>query len=231
MKKKKYGWPKRCLSLMCVLVLISMIILQSVPATYASAETDAFTSEPEEVEAPPDGGIQGGNQLVNDAFTDGNSGNSQEISQEQTVEEPSDTSLDQNPEEPSDSSSQQENEDIWKNSIVAVELTGDYAKDLTAIARTQLGVQENKDNFITTEDGQVHCYSRYGQWSGDAYEEWSAAFVNFCVYYANIPQQYLPKNEKVSQLAETLNSMYGLAKDDYSPKEGDLIFFSDQSAY
>ena len=271
MKKKKYGWPRRCLSLMCVLVLISMIILQSVPVTYASAETDAFTSEPEEVEVPPDEGIQGGNQLVNDAFTDGNSESSQEVSQEQTVEEPSDTSPDQNPEEPSDSNSQQdsvsepdqetdtgisdgqqndiptdenensndldseqpvpesnpqeENEDIWKNSIAAAQLTGDYARDLTAIARTQLGVQENKDNFITTEDGEVHCYSRYGQWAGDAYEEWSAAFVNFCVYYANIPQQYLPKSEKVSQWAEILNSMYGLVKDDYSPKESDLIFF------
>ena len=82
MKKKKYGWPKRCLSLMCVLVLISMIILQSVPVTYASAETDVFTSEPEEVEASPDEGIQGGNQLVNDAFSDGNSENSQEVSKE-----------------------------------------------------------------------------------------------------------------------------------------------------
>ena len=270
MKKKKYGWPKRCLSLMCVLVLISMIILQSVPVTYASAEMDVFTSEPEDVEVPPDEGIQGGNQLVNDAFTDGNSENSQE----QTVEEPSDTPPDQKPKEPSDSSSQQdsvseseqetdteisdgqrsditagenltdenkdtldneqpdsesnpqqENEDIWKNSVVAVELTGDYAKDLTTIARTQLGVQENKDNFITTEDGEVHCYSRYGQWAGDAYEEWSAAFVNFCAHYANIPQQYLPKSEKVSQLAETLNSRYGLARDAYNPKEGDLIFF------
>lgn len=57
MKKKKYGWPRRCLSLICVMVLISMIVLQSVPVTYVSGsddsewlnmEPDPFTSEPEE---------------------------------------------------------------------------------------------------------------------------------------------------------------------------------------
>lgn len=62
MKKKKYGWPRRCLSLVCVMVLISMIVLQSVSVTYVSGsddsewlnteplntEQDAFTSEPED---------------------------------------------------------------------------------------------------------------------------------------------------------------------------------------
>ena len=56
MKKKEYGWPRRCLSLICVMVLISMIVLQSVPVTYVSGsddsewlnmEPDPFTSEPE----------------------------------------------------------------------------------------------------------------------------------------------------------------------------------------
>lgn len=56
MKKKKYGWPRRCLSLICVMVLISMIVLQSVPVIYVSGsddsewlnmEPDPFTSEPE----------------------------------------------------------------------------------------------------------------------------------------------------------------------------------------
>jgi hypothetical protein len=56
MKNKKYGWPRRCLSLICVMVLISMIVLQSVPVTYVSGsddsewlnmEPDPFTSEPE----------------------------------------------------------------------------------------------------------------------------------------------------------------------------------------
>ena len=86
MKKKKYGWLRRCFSLMCVLVLISMIVLQSVPVTYASSEPDAFTLEPEDnsqtistAEIPTDGDTQPGNQLVDDIFSEGNSDTSPEI--------------------------------------------------------------------------------------------------------------------------------------------------------
>ena len=291
MKKKKYGWLRRCFSLMCVLVLISMIVLQSVPVTYASSEPDAFTSEPEDnsqtistAEIPTGDDTQPGNQLVDDIFSEENSETSPEIptddnsemlsnspvegNQDETSENISGTqegeisdvfqnpssepeqetssgitddqqdeltsgenTTKENPDsEQSDSESninpQQENEDIWKDSIATAALTGDYAKDITAIARTQLGVQENKDNFITAEDGTIHCYSRYGQWAGDAYEEWSAAFVNFCVHYANIPQQYLPKSEKVSQWIQQLEAMsLHIEKEGYTPKEGDLVFF------
>lgn len=55
-EKEKIWLPRRCLSLICVMVLISMIVLQSVPVTYVSGsddsewlnmEPDPFTSEPE----------------------------------------------------------------------------------------------------------------------------------------------------------------------------------------
>ena len=263
MKKKKYGWLRRCFSLMCVLVLISMIVLQSVPVTYASSEPDAFTSEPEDnsqtistAEIPTDDNSEmlsnspvEGNQdetsdnisgtqegEISDVFQNPSSEPEQETSSEITDDQQDEltsgeNTTKENPDsEQSDSESninpQQENEDIWKDSIATVALTGDYAKDITAIARTQLGVQENKDNFITAEDGTIHCYSRYGQWAGDAYEEWSAAFVNFCVHYANIPQQYLPKSEKVSQWIQQLEAMsLHIEKEGYTPKEGDLVFF------
>lgn len=220
MKKKKYGWPKRCLSLMCVLVLISMIILQSVPVTYASSDPDAFTSEPEEnlqtisiSEIPADDNTQTGNQLADGIFSEGNS----DILQENPGEDNSGILPD---------SPVEGNQDGTPESIAATVLTGDYAKDITAIARTQLGVRENKDNFIEAEDGTAHCYSRYGQWAGDAYEEWSAAFVNFCAYYANIPQQYLTKSEKAAQWIQQMDAMsLHISKEEYMPKEGDIVFF------
>lgn len=307
MKKKKYDWPKRCLSLICVLVLISMIILQSVPVTYASdndkvlqsLEQSAATSEPEEnsqmistTETLPDEGIPTGTQLVNDIFQEGNTesssgihadgnyenqinnisgeensdiasdntsgngeqgdyDNSSDVSSQPEQETDSNFNADQNngltddqdvvneiqsgentenpegeqPDTGSKANPQQENEDIWRNSVAGAVLSNDYAKDLVAIARTQLGVQENRDNFITTAEGVNHYYSRYGQWAGDAYEEWSAAFINFCIHYANIPQQYLPKSETPAQWSNILANMYGLVKENYNPKEGDLVFF------
>lgn len=289
MKKKKYDWPKRCLSLICVLVLVSMIILQSVPVTYASEndeilqslEQSANASEPEEnsqmistTETLPDEGTQTGTQLVNDIFQEGNTESSSGLQTDGNYEEPSNNisgaetsdntsgngeqgtdsnfNIDQNngvtddqdianeiqsgenpedsegaqPDTESHANPEQENEDIWRNSIASAVLSNDYAKDLTALARTQLGVQENRDNFITTAEGVNHYYSRYGQWAGDSYEEWSAAFVNFCIHYANIPQQYLPKSENVSQWIQQLEAMsLHISKEGYTPKEGDLVFF------
>ncbi len=275
MKKKKYDWQKRCLSLICVLVLISMIILQSVPVTYASdnnvalqgTDADVFTSEPEEdsqmistTETQPDeepsNNIPGEN--ISDITSDNESGNGEQGNSDNSVDVPSqpeqgtDSNFNtdqnsgltdaqdianeiqsgENPEAPegeqpnteSHANPVQENEDIWRNSIASAVLSNDYAKDLVAIARTQLGVQENRDNFITTAEGVNHYYSRYGQWAGDAYEEWSVAFINFCIHYANIPQQYLPKSETPAQWTNILANMYGLVKEDYSPKEGDLVF-------
>ena len=55
-EKEKIWLARRCLSLICVMVLISMIVLQSVPVTYVSGsddsewlnmEPDPFTSKPE----------------------------------------------------------------------------------------------------------------------------------------------------------------------------------------
>ena len=106
-------------------------------------------------------------------------------------------------------------------------LTGDYAEDLIAVAGTQIGVAENRDNFRTDENGATQYYSRYGQWYGDTYGEWSAMFVSFCISKAGIPQQYLPREKDNSRWAETLRGMdlYREAGS-YSPQAGDLIFFT-----
>lgn len=268
------------------MVLISMIVLQSVPVTYVSGsddsewlntEPDTFTSEPEgnsqmtetsemepeqeiqtdseqqsepetdfeqqpesfsdgitsqgesdgETEIPSGNGEQqktdvsetpSGESETDNTITDGEK--NETVSGENADSEQSETSASDtaNPEE--------ENEDIWKNSIASAELTGDFSKDIVAIARTQLGVQENKDNYMTTPEGVTAYYSRYGQWAGNAYEEWATAFVSFCANYAGISQQYLPKGEKTADWVQQLETMsLHISKEGYIPKEGDLVFF------
>ena len=119
-----------------------------------------------------------------------------------------------------------ENADIWKQSVQSVTLTGDYAKDIAAIAKTQLGTKENKKNFIINKEGTAQYYSRYGQWYGDTYEEWSAMFGSFCAAYAQIPEKYLPREKDNSKWAEKLGDRY-VSKDGYTPQAGDLVFFGE----
>lgn len=66
------------------------------------------------------------------------------------------------------------------------ELTGDRAADLVAVAQSQLGYTESSRNYIITADGLAKGYTRYGDWYGDPYGDWSSMFAAFCVRYAYI---------------------------------------------
>lgn len=121
-----------------------------------------------------------------------------------------------------------ENGDIWKESVQSVTLTGEYGKDIAAIAKTQIGTKENKKNFIINKEGKKEYYSRYGQWYGDTYEEWSAMFVSFCAEYAGIPASYLPREKEISKWIQKLGNLYE-SKDGHTPEIGDLVFFSENT--
>lgn len=121
-----------------------------------------------------------------------------------------------------------ENGDIWRQSVQSVTLTGEYGKDIAAIAKTQIGTKENKKNFIINKEGKKEYYSRYGQWYGDTYEEWSAMFVSFCAEYAGIPASYLPREKEISKWIQKLGNLYE-SKDGHTPEIGDLVFFSENT--
>ena len=72
---------------------------------------------------------------------------------------------------------------LWERSVSGVELTGIWADDIVSIAQTQLGYEESIQNYIVTEDGEMKGITRYGQWYGDAYGDWCAMFVSFCMNY------------------------------------------------
>ena len=108
-----------------------------------------------------------------------------------------------------------------------VRMTGRYAEDLLAIARTQLGYTESADNFIVTEEGARQGYTRYGQWQGDAYEPWDAAFAAFCLYYAGVRD--VPADTKAEKWADELKrrGMYRDLTAENRPEEGDFLFTRD----
>lgn len=111
----------------------------------------------------------------------------------------------------------------WEASFGTLELSGDWSADLVALAKTQLGYGESRENYILAEDGSVLGYTRYGQWYGEPYAPWDGMFVSFCLHYAGV-EGIGPEQDCVLWL-ETLNGqeLYR-ERTQYQPVSGDLIF-------
>ena len=96
----------------------------------------------------------------------------------------------------SDSTADLETSEIWEASLPV--LTGEWADDMVLIARSQLGCGESERNFIVADDGKTkNGITRYGQWYGNPYGDWSGMFAMFCMSYANIPQDAIPRSPGV----------------------------------
>lgn len=121
-----------------------------------------------------------------------------------------------------------ETAEIWERTI-PTELSGIWADDVLAVAKSQLGYRESTDNYIVEEDGTtMKGYTRYGAWYGDSYGDWCAMFVSFCLNYAEVPRNEMPLDCNCQNWIQTLSDrgMYFDASSDYQPEPGDLIFFS-----
>ena len=114
---------------------------------------------------------------------------------------------------------------LWERSVSGVELTGIWADDIVSIAQTQLGYEESIQNYIVTEDGEVKGITRYGQWYGDPYGDWSGMFASFCLNYAQIPASAVPRGEYCQDWISALSEC-GLyrAAGSCSPLRGDIVF-------
>ncbi len=114
----------------------------------------------------------------------------------------------------------------WEAAFAELSLTGNWPADTLRIAQTQLDYQESQRNVILV-DGGLKGYTRYGQWYGDAYGDWCAMFVSFCLHYAQAEDFPLESGcgRWITALKE--QELY-LTPDTYTPKPGDVIFFDFQ---
>ena len=127
----------------------------------------------------------------------------------------------------SDPEADVESETVWENSVSGVALTGVWAEDVIAIAESQLGYTESERNYTVTGDGARKGYTRYGDWYGDPYGDWSAMFVSFCLYYAGISRQSVPYASDCADWVGTLaGETWGLYRsmEGNSPQKGDIVF-------
>ena len=136
----------------------------------------------------------------------------------------------------SNESADVETESDWKATIPT--LSGNWAEDLVAVAQSQLGYEESTANFKLADDGKTRKgYTRYGEWYGNKYGDWSAMFASFCLNYAGIPSKTVPVNSgstawitelKQKDLYKTANST-DADGGNYNPTAGDLVFLDTDS--
>ena len=114
-----------------------------------------------------------------------------------------------------------ETKDVWEASVAGVQLTGDLHEDLVHVAETQLGYAESTVNY-TVENGENRGYTRYGEWYGEPYAEWSGMFASFCMHYAKTE---LPEAKDSTELKNAFAAM-GLyvSAGNYEPVKGDVVF-------
>lgn len=121
-----------------------------------------------------------------------------------------------------------ETEAMWTAAFADIPLTGEWDKDLLAIAQSQLGYQESTRNYEVAEDGETtKGYTRYGAWCDQPYGDWGTMFVSFCLHYAGAPE--MPNNADCSVWVSALRAkeLFYLSSERV-PKAGDLIFFDQE---
>lgn len=121
-----------------------------------------------------------------------------------------------------------ENEAAWVSSFASVSLTGNWAEDVIAIAKTQIGYTESTQNYEVQEDGStIKGYTRYGDWYGIEYGDWCAMFCAFCQHYAGVKSAQMPISAGCESWVRSLKEkdLYHEVNSGYEPIPGDLIFF------
>ncbi len=118
---------------------------------------------------------------------------------------------------------------IYYKRLCNVKLTGNYAKDIVAVAMSQNGYREGTgSNDVGGEsvDGGGN-YTEYCNWYGKRVS-WCAVFISWCARQAKIPESVIKTN---SDAAGT-KCNYGEKKyffNQYIPREGDIIYVDSQN--
>ena len=113
---------------------------------------------------------------------------------------------------------------IWEENLP--QLTGQWAEDVVRVAQSQLGNKESEKNYIVAADGQTrNGITRYGQWYGNPYGDWSSMFALFCLNYAQISQQALPHSPGVDNMMHMAEDALIVRQPDSNMvKAGNLLF-------
>lgn len=125
----------------------------------------------------------------------------------------------------SDPSADVETAEIWEATLPD-DLGKYWSENIARIALSQIGTTESEKNYILGDDGETkQGITRYGQWYGNPHGDWSAMFVAFCLYYADVPQDAIawsPGVYNMMQLCDDKDIL--LQPDDSIGMNGNILF-------
>ena len=112
---------------------------------------------------------------------------------------------------------------VYYSRLKTLELTGDYATDLLAVAFSQEGYHEG-DSYqemdgYSSGDGN---YTEYGRCLGVNAQPWCASFISWCARRAEIPGSVIANGSNAC--ATSLGVEFRRASE-YTPKAGDIVIF------
>lgn len=116
-----------------------------------------------------------------------------------------------------------ETKDDWEKTLVNMVKGPTPRENLVLVARSQLGYKESTLNFQVDAGGTRRGITRYGQWYGNPYGDWSAMFTSFCLNYAgayNAPFNAGPEAMRLEWESAKLYKSASAA----TPEAGNLLF-------
>ena len=123
----------------------------------------------------------------------------------------------------SDTSADLETSDNWEDSMMDLEPSVIPAENVVLVAESQLNMAESLRNFEVDEAGIRRGITRYGQWYGNPYGDWSAMFACFCLEYAGIEEIPTNAGPETMRLSWEEEGLYAAAAEG-EPLMGFLLF-------
>ena len=111
----------------------------------------------------------------------------------------------------------------WAQLMAQISKDGTIKETVALVAQSQIGYTESTLNFKVDADGIRRGVTRYGQWYGNAYGDWSAMFVSFCLHYGGVEGAPANAGPEAMRLEWEAAGLYRTAAN-ADPEVGDIVF-------
>ena len=125
----------------------------------------------------------------------------------------------------SDITADLETSDDWELTLSDMTRGPTTRENVVLVARSQLGYTESTLNFQVDANGVRRGITRYGQWYGNPYGDWSAMFASFCLDYAGVKNVPMNAGTEAMRLEWAAAGFYKTAQAQI-PEIGNLLFLN-----